>query len=127
MADWFCGIAADDRAGGYIFGDHGTRSDDGVVADVDAGIDDSTAADPDIVADGDGFAEFFAGIAGNRIERMSRCVNVDTRRNHAIVADPDFADIQKHTIEIGVEVIADVDVKTIIAAEIRFNMDQFAG
>ena len=127
MADWFCGIAADDGIGGYIFGDHGTRSDDGVVADSDAGIDDSTAADPNIVADGDGFPEFFAGITGNRIERMSRSVNVDTRRNHAIVTDPDFADIQKHTIEIGVEVIADVDVKTIIAAEIRFNMDQFAG
>lgn len=127
MADWFCGIAADDGVGRYIFDDNGTGSDDGIVADGDARIDDGTAADPDIMADDDGFAEFFAGIAGDRIERMSRCVNVDPRRNHAIVANPDFTDVQKDTVEIGIEVVADMDVKTVIAAKIRFNMDQFAG
>ena len=126
MADGFCGVAADDGIGGHIFSDDSTWSDDRIVADGDAGIDDGAAADPDIVADGDRLAEFFAGIADRRIERMAGRVDMNTGGNHAIVADPDFADVQKYTIEIGIEIFADMDVETVIAADGRFSMKDFA-
>ena len=48
-ANYASGVADHDGVCGYVLGDDGTRTDDGVLADGHAAQDDGTATDPDVV------------------------------------------------------------------------------
>ncbi len=49
------GDPRDDAVVGNVFGDYGSGRNDDVVADGHAGQNSAVAADPDVIADGDGF------------------------------------------------------------------------
>lgn len=115
-------IATDNRIRRHVFDDNGTRSDNGIVADRDARIDDGTPANPYIIADAHRLAAFDTGEPLLDIERMSRCIDVDARAHQAIVANANVADVEEHAIEIGEEIVADVDIIAVVAAEVRLDI-----
>jgi len=70
------GIAGDERLVGDVFDDDRARSDDRVIANLDAGIDDRTPADPDVLADGDWLASLDALASPSGRGRVGRGVEV---------------------------------------------------
>lgn len=117
-----CRIAADDGVRRHVFHDDRAGCDDGIVADRDARIDDSAPADPHIIADAHRFAEFDTAQPLFDIERMGRRIDVDARPDQAVIADADVADVEEDTVEIGKEVMPDMDIIAVITAEVRLDI-----
>ena len=51
---------------------------------------------------------------------------MNTRREHAVIANMHRADIQHHAVEVSVKVFAQINVISIVAAEARLNISACA-
>ena len=75
------------------------------------------AAEPDIIADGDRACTFRPRGTYGRINRMIRRVQAHARSEKNAVADGDACHIKENAIHIGIEILADERVASIIAIE----------
>src|SRR5476649_1073879 len=74
-------------------------------------------ANPDVIANSDGQCVFQPLIAAFMVHRMTGGIEADIGRNKDIVAEGDFGAVQDHQIDVGVKVLTDFNVKTVIAVE----------
>lgn len=125
-ADDAAGNAGGDDLGRDVAGDDAASTDDAAFAYGDAGGDVDTAPDPDVVADFDGFGEAAASDAFLGIEGVVGGVNADAGAEEDVVANVHRCAIQDDAVEIGVEAVAQGDVKTKLAAEVGLEMDAVA-
>lgn len=111
---------------GDIFGDNAAGTNYGIVADGDTGQNRSPTPNPYAVADADRFGPFHTGIASLRFKRMAGGVDAYIRPDEDIIADSDTRLIEYGQIEIGEEILTDVDIAAIVAAERLIHMKLLA-
>lgn len=117
----FRGVSDRDAARRDIAHDHRSSPDHASVSYRNAGADDSPGADPHIVADGNGQHIFERRTALFGINGMLRRVDQDARRKHDVAADPHLRPVEDHAIEIDEDMIAEMDVVSVIALERRHD------
>lgn len=125
MADHSTGVADGDDVGGYWFRDYTSGSDYGVFSDGYSRQDCGSAADPDVVADGDGEAELLEGFAISGVGRVGGGVDLDVGTELNVVADFDTVHVEHDAAVVCVEGFACVDVVAVVAAERRFDESGF--
>ena len=111
------GVSRRDDAGGDVSGHHGACRNHRAAADGDAGAHHGIAADPHAVPDGDGPAELQTGVPDLRRGGVSGGVETDPGTEKNMAADGDGGHIQKDTVVIGVEIVADGDLAAVVTAE----------
>ena len=121
------GVAGCDDIVGDIAGHDRTGADDRPVANRDAGQKDAATPDPDVVADRNRLAVLGSGGSSHRVERMGVGVDLDTRSKEDLIANRDRADIEDDTAEVGIEILPDPDVISVIATEGGFDPKIAAG
>ena len=77
----------------------------------------TTEPAPDVVTYRDVDAVLVSGISRIRVQRVTRGVKADVGRDLHVVADPDLAHVKHHEIKVGKEVVPDLNVVTVVAAE----------
>lgn len=112
-------IPLDDDLFGDIFGNDGSRCDDGVVTDRHTGVEDGLAANPDVVTNAHSFPVLGPFGAFCRLYRMRRRVEMGSRSNRTVVPDIHSADVQDDTVEIRTEILTSVDIVPVIATKGR--------
>ena len=110
FSEYPAGIAYRNRIGRNIPGHDASRADDRIVANGHPRQNHTVGTDPDIITDSDG-----QGIVGHhfpveRIYRVSGGAECHIGANHDLVADEDLTVIHQHQIEIGVEILTDMDM-----------------
>lgn len=65
---------------------------------------------------------FLAAVSGLSIQRMGGGIDMDARRQRTVIANMDRADVQHHTVEIGVKTGAEKDIVAVVAAEAWLDM-----
>lgn len=110
--DDFGGDAGDEGSWGDVFVDYRAGGDDCAVTDCYAGENGYICAEPNVVADFDVLVELKSARSFFGDSGVGCGDNCDVRTEHTTVADIDFAVVDESEIEVGVEVVADVDVST---------------
>ena len=89
----------------------------------DARQDDRAAADPDAVADRDGRGKLRACGSLDGVDRMLGGVDVDAGAELDVAADRHRAAVEDDAAEVGVEVVAELDVSPVVATERRLDLE----
>lgn len=121
IADDSGGITDDYGVIRNVFCYDGTCADYDVISDVHTRKDDAVTAEPDIVTDGDGLAAYIICYPGFGIHWMTDGVETGLWSHQTVITDGDRCCIQHDTLEIGEEIFADMDMKTIIAVKWWFD------
>lgn len=119
-------IPAHYRIGRHVFGHYRAGSDNRIIANGHARINHRASADPDVMAYGDRFTVLQPAVTFGRVQRMRGCINVHPRCEHTVIANADRADVQHDAVEVGVKIVAQIDVIAVVAAEARLNISAFA-
>ena len=99
------------------------RADDGIVADRHAGHDEDTCAQPAVFPDVNRHIVLVNQLAQFRIDRMSRRGDHAVRAEHGVVADVNVRVIHESQVEIGVNILAEMDVMSApVCVERRFDV-----
>ena len=126
MADDPCGIACHDATFGNVFRDDRPRAYHRLIADGDPWQDDRSGADPNVIADRDVSGDVDSISTGIWFYGVSDGKDHDFWAELAIIPDRDFACVKEDAVEIGEEVLADIDVGPVIAMEGWLDEDAFA-
>lgn len=121
IADDSGGITDDYGVIRNVFCYDGTCTDYDVISDVHTRKDDAVTTEPDIVTDGDGLAAYIICYPGFGIHWMTDGVETGLWSHQTVITDGDRCCIQHDTLEIGEEIFADMDMKTIIAVKWWFD------
>jgi hypothetical protein len=120
------GHAGEDDVVSEAFGDHGTGSDYDIVPQHDSRTDDGVTADPAIVAYRDGSSKLRSRTSELAVKRVSGRINAHIWSNMTVLPYADFANIEDGEIEVRVKVLAEIDVRSVVALEVSLNRN-FAG
>ena len=120
------GIADDGDAGWDVVSDNAPCTDDGIVANGDAGEDDSASTNPDISADADGETEFEVGATGFGVARVIGCIDLYGGTDLGAVADFDAVDVEQDAVKVEKNTGAEVNVVAVVAEEWWANGGVFA-
>ena len=90
---------------------------DSVVADAHAGADHTRSPEPDVVTNDHGFCSLESTASRVRIERMQRRVNVNSRADLSVVADPNGIAVEEDATVINEAIAANVDIPSVVATE----------
>lgn len=121
-----CRIPSHNGVGWYIIGHDCPGANNGVIADGNTRIEDGTSPDPHIVTDGDWLSVFGTFDALACREWMCSSVNVDARSHHAILTDLYPTNIQDNALKICIEILANVDIRSVVAPKRWFNFTLIA-
>ena len=102
------GVADGDDAARQIMRDDAARSDHGIVADGDAGQNNSARADPTVFPDMNGGIILICLLVQRGQDGVCRRCNDHIRRKHGIIADIDMRIIHQREIEIGIDMLAEM-------------------
>lgn len=122
----FAGVADRDDVAWDVFGHHTARADRDIVADGYARNNLHAAADPDVVADGDGECVLETQVSPFDVHRMACGVDADVGPDENVVANCDLGLIQDNQINVGVEVLADLDVEAVVEVDRAFDLEPLA-
>ena len=106
-----------------IFRYDATCADDSAFANRHTWQHRNAAANPDVVADGNGMRIFQTLISSFCIQRMASRVETYVGRYEYVAANADLGAIQNYQIDIGIEVFSQLDVIAVIAMKGRFDED----
>ena len=113
FSEYPAGITYRNRIGRNIPGHDAACADDRIVADGHARQNHTVSADPDIITNSDGQGIVRHHFPVERIYWVSGGAECHIGANHDLVADEDLTVIHQHQIEIGVEILTDMDMLTI--------------
>ena len=128
-AQYAAGVADSEAVRRDIFSNDAARTNDAARADGHSGQDDDTAAEPDVVFDGNRRGLLPARAAQCGMQRMADGVERDVRREQDVVANVNRAAIQDSTAAVGIEMAAKADAAAVVAVKRRGDVDairQFA-
>lgn len=94
-----------------------SRTDNAIVTDGHSGQDTDMRTYPHVVADGNRPCIFQPAVPLLYIERMAGCIKATVGSDEHIVAKRDLGFVQHDTIHVGIEILANLDVITVIAIE----------
>ena len=120
------GIAHSNRIGWNIPRHNAACANDRIVADGHARQNHTVSADPDIIADSDGQGIVRHHFPVERIYRVSGGAECHIGANHDLVADEDLTVIHQHQIEIGVEILTDMDMLAVGHMNRRLKKEMIA-
>ena len=100
-----------------ILGYDRPSTDGYVVADGDSRKDGDAAADPYVVADGNRFSPFVAGVPFYWISAVAGCIDAYVRTDETVISDSDLCLVKHGEMEIGKETLAHADLLAVIAVE----------
>lgn len=119
-------IAYGQCAFGYVLVDDAARTDDAARAYGDARQHAHLGPYPHIVAYGDGAGVFKASVALFYIEGMAGGVEATVGGYEHIVAEGHRGFVQYHAVDVGVKVLAYLDVVSVVAVERLFYQETLA-
>jgi hypothetical protein len=111
------GVSDNCRSCRDIAGNDRTRPDDRIVADGNSWKDHGASADPDVRADANRAPIFKICQSNCRVTRMVGSIDLDGRPNLGAVTDGDRSNVQKHTVEVEEDALAEMDVVSIVDEE----------
>ena len=106
-------------------GNHASSSDDGIVADGHTGQNGRSGSDPDVVADGDRLGDLQPGLALFRIDRMLGGCETAVGSDEHMASERHLGAVGDDQVVVGVKVISDGDVVSVIAPERRSEYHVF--
>lgn len=125
-ADHPAGVAYGDGVIRDILHDDAPAADHHIAADRNAGHH-LHAADPHIVADGDGVGVFEPLVAALSVDGVPRRIKAAVRRDKHVIPKPDFGSVENDEIMVGIKILAELDVVAIVAPERRGDGKALAG
>ena len=123
LFDRLAGIADGDDTGRDILSHDAARPDHSVVADMDAREKHGVRADPDVVPDRDGDPVFKFCVPYFVMDRVPGGDHGDVRAEHDVIPDLHLGDVNNDTPAVGVKIVADLDMFSVIAAERRLDVN----
>ena len=121
IADNLCRISNNNRVVRNILCHNRASTYNHVITDGDTRKNDTVSAKPHIVTDGDRFSIDIVGNSCLGIHRVVDGIQTGLWTHQTVIADGDRSHIQHYTLEICKKVLADMDMKSVVTVERRFD------